>query len=71
MMWLSLTTKENKHERKMFAELCMVLKMNNGEKKPFRELPWCVPIEEWIIVKSSKREWLLKKKRAMGYKMNK
>jgi hypothetical protein len=55
----------------MFAELCMVLKMNNGEKKPFRELPWCVPIEEWIIVKSSKREWLLKKKRAMGYKMNK
>ncbi len=34
MMWLSSTTIENKHERKMFANLCMVLKMNNGEKKP-------------------------------------
>lgn len=31
---VSSTTKENKHERKMFAKLCMVLKLNNGEKKP-------------------------------------
>jgi len=34
MMWFSSTPKENKHERKMFAKLCMVLKLNNGEKKP-------------------------------------
>ncbi len=36
MMWLSSTTKENKHERKMFVKLRMVLKMNNGEKKPIQ-----------------------------------